>query len=139
MNPYIRNLLVQDEGVRLKPYKDSVGLLTIGIGRCLDTVGISAEECEYLFANDVKHVEAQAQTFPWYASLDPVRQAVILSMLFNLGLRGLQGFTNTLKFIEAGKYTQAADNMMVSKWAKQVGARAVRLSEMMRTGVLVRR
>jgi lysozyme len=139
MNPYIRDILILDEGLRLKPYKDSVGLLTIGIGRCLDTTGISMDECEYLFKNDTDHIEAQAQSFSWYAGLDEVRQAVVLSMLFNLGLRGFQKFVNTIKFIETRQYEKAAYNMLQSKWAKQVGKRAYRLAEMMRTGTLVRR
>jgi len=139
MNPYIQEMLVRDEGLRLTAYKCTAGKTTIGVGRNLDDVGISAEEADMLLQNDLVHIEAQAQTFPWYAGLDQVRQAVILSMLFNLGLRGFQGFTNTLKFIETGKYAQAATNMLASKWAKQVGQRANRLAEMMRSGVMVRR
>ena len=139
MNPYIRDLLVREEGLRLMPYKDSVGLLTIGIGRCLDTTGISPAECEVLFANDLAHIEAQAQTFPYYAKLDPVRQTVVLSALFQLGLRSWQSFTTTNSLIAAGKYAEAADAIGESKWAKQTPQRVGRLMEMMRTGVIVRR
>ena len=139
MNPFIKNLLIRDEGLKLTAYKCTAGKVTIGVGRNLDDVGISAEEADMLLQNDLQHIEAQALTFPWYVTLDAVRQAVILSLIFNLGLRGWQQFVNTIKLIESGQYAKAADALMESKWAKQVGQRANRLSEMMRAGVLVRR
>jgi lysozyme len=49
-------------------------------------------------------------------------------------MAGLLGFKNTLKFIETGEYKKAADNMLLSKWAKQVGQRANRLAKMMEQG-----
>jgi lysozyme len=139
VNPFIKDLLIRDEGLRLTAYKCTAGKTTIGVGRNLDDVGISAAEADLLLQNDLAHIEAQALTFPWYVTLDAVRQAVILSLIFNLGLRGFQGFVNTIKSIEAGNYADAAERLMESKWAKQVGQRANRLSEMMRTGVCVRR
>ena len=45
--------LIRDEGLELKPYRDSVGKLTIGIGRNLDDKGISESEARMLLANDV--------------------------------------------------------------------------------------
>jgi len=139
VNPFIKDLLIRDEGLRLTAYKCTAGRTTIGVGRNLDDVGISAEEADLLLQNDLQHIEAQALTFTWYVTLDAVRQAVILSMLFNLGLRGFQGFTNTIKDIESGDFAGAASRMLESKWVKQVGQRANRLAEMMKTGVLVRR
>jgi lysozyme len=55
-------------------------------------------------------------------------------MAFNLGTNGLLSFANTLKFIKDKDYIRAADNMLKSKWAEQVGKRALTLSEMIRTG-----
>jgi len=52
-----------------------------------------------------------------------------LNMCFNLGLKGLLGFNNTLAFIKAGDWERAANGMLASKWAKQVGMRAIELSE----------
>ena len=139
MNPYIRNLLIAEEGLRLTAYKCTVGKTTIGVGRNLDDVGISAAECDVLFNNDLAHIEAQAKTLPYYESLDSVRQAVVLSALFQLGLRGWQSFTTTNNLIAAGKYAEAADAMGQSKWFQQTPNRVGRLMEMLRTGVLVRR
>ena len=69
-----------------------------------------------------------------YYTLDEVRKSVLLNMCFNLGIGGLLGFNNTLSFIVAGDWERAANGMLASKWAKQVGMRAIELSEMMRKG-----
>lgn len=123
------------EGERLKPYRDTVGKLTIGIGRNLDDRGISSGESAYLLANDIQGVEIEVQrSLPWVARLDEVRQRVLVDMAFNMGIVGLLNFKRTLAAIEAGQYQQAATMMLDSKWAKQVGQRAERLSRMMATG-----
>ena len=54
---------------------------------------------------------------------------MLLNMCFNLGLKGLLGFNNTLAFIAARDWERAANGMLASKWAKQVGFRAIELSE----------
>lgn len=127
--------LKRDEGLRLSPYKDSLGKLTIGIGRCLNTVGISAGEAQMLFNNDViRTTQALASALPWTAGLDPVRLAVLQNMAFNMGVQGLLKFQNTLKLIQVGSYQIAAGEMLKSAWANQVGARAQRLSKQMETG-----
>jgi len=69
-----------------------------------------------------------------YNGLDEVRQSVLLNMCFNLGMKGLLQFKNTLNFVAAGDWERAANGMLVSKWAKQVGLRAIELSELMRKG-----
>lgn len=130
----VSTLIEQDEGRRAKLYKDTVGKWTIGIGRNLDGVGLSEDEIDYLFHNDLRKVTDQLATLPFYAKLDEVRQAVLISMCFNLGFAGLKGFVNTLAMIAAGNYQQASAGMLESKWATQVGQRAVRLAAMMRTG-----
>lgn len=134
MNPYILDMLKRDEGVRFKPYVDTVGKTTIGVGRNLTDVGISQDECDLMLANDIARTEADAQHFSWFGGLNEARQAVILNMIFNLGLRSFKGFTQTIKYLEAGDYQSAADRMIASKWAEQVGARAGRLAIIMRTG-----
>lgn len=123
------------EGERLKPYRCTAGKLTIGVGRNLEDRGISSEESAMLLANDIGNEERELlRALPWVARLDEVRQRVLLDMAFNLGLVGLLAFKRTLAAIEAGEYQQAATMMLDSKWAKQVGQRAERLSRMMATG-----
>jgi len=127
--------LIRDEAVRLKPYRDSVGKLTIGVGRNLDDVGISHDEAMTLLANDIDHASAQLRSkLPWTISLDEVRQAALINMAFNMGIGGLLGFRKFLAALEAGDYKTAAEEMMSSLWYKQVGDRAHRLSVQIETG-----
>jgi lysozyme len=133
-------LLTRHEGVRLKPYRDTTGHLTIGVGRNLDDVGISKVEAAFLLRNDIeKHWLDLMQACPWVASLDMVRALVLLDMTFNMGIGTILTFDGTLEAIQRGDYEHAADRMLRTKWASQVGAkpgqRAHRLSQMMRTGL----
>jgi lysozyme len=132
----IKAQLVRHEGLRLKPYRCTAGKLTIGIGRNLDDCGISQSEAYVMLINDIMNCEKQLQAkIPdIYNGLDEVRKSVLLKMCFNLGVSGLLGFKNTLAFIKAGDWERAANNMLVSRWAKQVGCRAIELSELMRKG-----
>jgi lysozyme len=127
--------LKRDEGLRLTPYRDTVGKLTIGIGRNLEDVGISKDEAEYLLANDLSKAKIElAQALPWVTNLDDARRGVLLNMAFNMGVKGLLKFKNTLALVKAGSYETAAQEMVKSLWAKQVGERADRLAMQMRTG-----
>ncbi len=132
----IKEQLVRHEGLRLKPYRSTAGKLTIGFGRNLDDRGISKIEAYVLLENDIQNCERQLlDEIPTiYKALDEVRQSVLLNMCFNLGLKGLLEFKNTLTIIGSGDWERAANGMLASKWAKQVGMRAIELSEMMRKG-----
>jgi len=135
MNRYLlRSQLERHEGLRLKPYLDTVGKLTVGYGRNLEDVGISRDEADFMLDNDIDQVERQLETVDEYRDLDPVRQSVIANMAFNLGFAGLMGFKNMWSAIARRDWDRAADEMLNSKWARQVGVRAVELSEIMRTG-----
>jgi lysozyme len=131
----LRDALVRDEGLRLKPYRCTAGKLTIGVGRNLDDVGINRDEAMVLLDNDIARVKADAaHAFAWFARLDPVRQDVVLNMIFNLGINRFSQFHQTIQCIEAFDYEGAADRMLQSLWAKQVGQRAIRLARQMREG-----
>jgi len=132
----IKAQLVRHEGLRLKPYRCTAGKLTIGIGRNLDDCGISQTEAYLLLENDIKNCEGQLldEIPEIYNALNEVRKSVLLNMCFNLGIGGLLGFKNTLVFVKAGDWERAANNMLVSRWAKQVGRRAIEPSELMRKG-----
>lgn len=132
----IKQQLVRHEGLRLKPYRCTAGKLTIGIGRNLDDCGISQTEAYVLLENDIQNCEKQLlnEIPEIYNSLNEVRRSVLLNMCFNLGIGGLLGFNNTLAFIAEGDWERAANGMLASKWAKQVGRRAIELSELMRKG-----
>lgn len=132
----LEDMLIRHEGLRLKPYRDSVGKLTIGVGRNLDDVGITEEEARYLLKNDIQKAVAEAKRFPWYAKLNNPRKQAIIDMIYNLGASRFLGFKKMLAALEAGDYEAAAREMLDSKWAQQVGRRATELAEIMRTGEL---
>lgn len=137
--------LRRDEGVRREAYLDTEGHWTVGIGYNLDvhplpngvTLPLSDEEISILFEISIKDVVKGLDSYlPWWTTVGEVRQRVLANMVFNLGIHGLLGFKNTLKNIHSGNYAAAADGMLKSKWAAQVGQRAIRLSKAMRTGVM---
>lgn len=119
-------------------YPDSEGYLTIGIGRLIDKRKggrLRPDEIAYLFNNDVDAAfEELTRALPWFQNLDDARRGVLVNMAFNLGVPGLLKFPKTLSLIQQGKYAEAAVEMLDSLWAKQVGDRAKRLSQQMRTG-----
>lgn len=127
--------LIEDEGYKSHIYKDSVGVWTIGIGRNLESVGLSRTESMYLAGNDVKHIDSSLTNmlpkygYTFYPRLSTARKLAVLNMAFNLGIGNLLEFINFLEFMEKKKYREAASAMLDSKWAAQVGARATRLSK----------
>lgn len=131
----MRSELIRDEAMKLKPYRDSVGKLSIGVGRNLDDVGISQIEAAQMLDSDIRRTaDALDKALPWWRGLDEVRQRVLLNMAFNMGVAGLLGFKHTLADVQAGNYDFAAAGMLASKWAGQVGDRAQRLANMMMKG-----
>ena len=128
--------LRRDEGVRKFPYTDTVGKLTIGVGRNLTDVGLYEAEVDFLLKNDIDVATAKLErVYPWFAALDPVRQSVLINMTFNLG--SISSFPRMLALVASGDYAGAAAEMLDSLWARQVGDRAKRLSLQMNTGAWV--
>jgi len=127
--------LIRDEGEVFKPYRDSEGFLTVGVGHNLDAKGISKAVSDLMLEEDIQEVlTAISRKLPWWSSLDDVRQRVVANMVFNLGITTFLHFKQTIVLIESGDYLAASKEMLNSKWATQVGPRAIRLSDMMRTG-----
>ena len=129
----LKSMLVKDEGYRERPYEDSEGVLTIGVGRNLEK-GLSFPEVMHLLENDISEARMGAERLAWVHKLNDARKDVVLSMIFNLGLAGFLEFKKTIAAIRVGDYATAAREMLDSKWARQIGERAVRLASMMRTG-----
>jgi lysozyme len=131
--------LIGDEDKRKCVYKDHLGYYTIGIGRLVDDrkpgAGLRDSEMEFMLRNDIDdRIEALGKRLPWFQNLDDARRGVLLNMSFQLGVEGLLEFKRTLALVEAGKYEEAARNMLVSLWAQQTPERAKRMSEQMKTG-----
>ena len=127
--------LKKHEGLKLKPYTDTVGKLTLGVGRNLIDKGITEQEALFMLNNDVDYFYGKlCSRINWFWAINDARQNVLVNMAFNLGIGGLLTFKKTLTLIGEAKYELAAKEMLNSKWARQVGYRAEELAEQMRTG-----
>ena len=162
MKHSLEEQLILHEGLRLETYKCPAGYWTIGVGRNLegkplrpdeqeyilgcrglkpDEVievlkerGITKDEALFLLRRDIQDCEQDLKQFDWFDRLDPVRRKVVLDMRFNLGPQGFRQFKRMIEHLAAGRYSLAAGEMVNSRWYLQVGNRARRLVEMMRTG-----
>ena len=124
--------LIRHEGWRNKPYRCSEGYLTIGVGINLDA-GLFPEEIDWLLKNRIKRCKKElGENFPLQANLATDAWLVLINMCFNLGITRLKGFKRMWAALEARDYAAAADEMLDSKWAKQVGNRAQELADKMR-------
>lgn len=136
----MRRELEGDEGRRASAYKDSLGFLTIGIGRLIDTRKggkLSDDEIDYLLANDIRAKWAQldARVPAWQTvKNDPVRMRALLNMAFQLGIDGLLGFHNSLALISNKEWAAAGRALRKSAWFQQTPNRAARVIRMIETG-----
>ncbi len=158
----LEDQLILHEGLRLEVYKCPAGYWTIGVGRNLEAKGltdfeqvyifgrdgmskqevierlkeqgVTTEQAMWLLANDISECIKDLKRFDWFDKLDDVRVKVVIDMRFNLGPQGFRQFKRMIEHLAAGRYSLAAGEMINSKWYLQVGSRARRLTEMMRTG-----
>ncbi len=127
--------LTRDEGRRSKIYRDSLGIPSIGVGRNLRDVGLSSDEIDLMLANDIDRVLVQLDAaLPWWTALSDARQRALANLCFNMGLNGLLGFHKMLAALEDGKNEEAAVALMDSVYARQTGARAERMADLIRNG-----
>jgi len=131
----IKDMIKKHEGWRSKPYNDTEGILTIGYGFNI-AQGITREEGEALLDIRLKKVFTDAILLDEFIYLDEIRQIVIIDMIYNMGLRGVKKFKNMRKAIKDGDWDRAADEMLDSRWARQVGKRATKLAKIMKEGKL---
>ena len=144
----VTDLIKRHEGLRLLPYVDSTGHRTIGYGHNLDADplpsdtyepdgSITTEIAENVLARDIGAARFPLLTNcqPWFGLLCDARQAVMIDCVFNMGWATFGRFFHTIHFIACGKYDDAADQMLASLWAKEVGPRANEDAEMMKTGL----
>tara|TARA_A100001515_G_scaffold39299_1_gene30965 strand:- start:161 stop:586 length:426 start_codon:yes stop_codon:yes gene_type:complete len=131
-------MLKRHEGVETHAYECSEGKITVGVGRNIDQsggMGLSDDEIDYLLQNDVERVVKElAAEYPWFSDLDDVRRDAMVDISFNLGATRLRLFKRALAAMETGNYKEAATEFLDSRWAKQVGSRALELTDMISSG-----
>jgi lysozyme len=123
--------LKKHEGYRQFAYQCGAGKTTVAIGRNLDDRGISEREAEYLLENDIVECLQDLSTFPYWNSLNDSQRAALIDLRFCLGAAGYRQFKRMGEALLAGKYEQAAIEIMHSKFADQTGNRATDLAKML--------
>ena len=141
----LRDQVKQDEGFSAVPYDDATGqplkvgdvlkgTLTIGWGTNLSE-GISLSVAADLLDQRLEARFAElTRGYPFVLTLAWTRQIVLGNMAYNMGIPRLAGFRRMWAALRSGDYDQAAVEMLESQWAQQVGSRATRLADVMRSG-----
>lgn len=134
-------LIGEEEGRERCVYTDSLGIQTIAIGCVVDRRMASAGLCDAAisaqFAHDSAEARSIAATFPHFTELNPVQQAVIISMAFQLGTKPLH-WPDFMAAMTARDYVKAAAAGRDSDWwRKQTPKRAEREMQMLETGLWV--
>lgn len=138
--------LQRDEGFREYLYDDETGNKivpgiriqghpTAAFGFALDVAPLTqTESLPILTSRASTAVSGLLAALPWIASLSEPRQRALANMAYNLGVHGVLKFTQFLAFMQTGEFDKAADDLALTPWASQVGARAVRIIATIRTG-----
>ncbi len=127
--------LIRHEGLRLKPYLDTVGKTSIGFGRNLSDMGITGTEAVFLLRNDIDNAYWDVMDVfgrDVFDGLGEVRQGVLINMLFNLGRPRFLTFVKMIAAVKKDDFEEAARQMKDSRWYRQVGCRAIELVWQMR-------
>ena len=138
MSQRLTDMLIKHEGSKSHAYMCTANKVTVGVGRNIDPeggIGLTKDEISFLLKNDIERVEDElSRRLPWILELSDVRIDALIDICFNLGLPRFLKFAKALDALEQREYDRAADEFMDSRWAKQVGNRAVTVSNMIRTG-----
>ena len=128
----LKERLIKEEGLELKPYRCTANKLTIGVGRNIEERGITEDEAMYLLSNDIDLVRDEVlKALPWVLKINTTAGLILFDMAFNMGVPRLLHFKKTLQYIKDEEYLKASVEMLDSRWAAQVGRRAKDLSNLM--------
>lgn len=132
----LKKQLIRDEGNAPHAYQDSLGYWTIGVGFLIDErKGGRLPDAVRDFWLDYEISKTTAELekrLPFFSKLSQVRKDTLINMAFNLGVNGLLNFKKTIQLMADGKHAEASREMLDSRWARQVGQRANRLSQQWR-------
>lgn len=130
----IKKRLIDFESMELKMYFCKSNKPTIGVGRNLLDNGITEEEAMYLLNNDIAAVIGKLDKH-WIAwrKLPITAQYVCIDVVFNMGINTWMSFRRTRSYMELNEWEKAGDELLDSKYAKQVGRRAIFNSEQLKS------
>ena len=128
----IKERIRDEEGLRLKPYKDSLGILTIGYGFRLDKLRLSNVSAEIILNDYVKWLQEDLEALEWYRGLSESVKEIIYEMSYQIGISGMLKFKKMIDLINLKDYEGASKEMRNSEWYKQTPNRVKRLVERMK-------
>lgn len=133
----LRAMLVRHEGLRLTPYRDTKGAITIGIGHNLTAKGIPASQANAWFEEDLAEAMQACLVYDWFKKLEIGRQMAVIDLMFNIGPRSFAEFHKMIAALAVQNYSEAAKQLNQSDWAKEVQpARVKDLTALLLTGIL---
>jgi len=139
----LREQLEIDEGVKYEIYNDHLGYATFGVGHLVlesdpefgDPIGTPVSESRVVeaFEQDCENVLRDCHIlYEDFDSLPEEAQQVIANMMFNMGRPRLSKFKGMKRGVDSRDWNAAADEMVDSRWYRQVTKRADRLVERIR-------
>lgn len=141
MTSLAAKLIEEEEGRRAQPYYDSLGYVTVGVGHLCDPrrpCPMPEHVIDALLDHDLAEARESASHLPGWSRLNEVQQAVLVSMVFQIGVAGVRGFRKMLEALAAGDFRAAAREGRDSKWARaDTPRRAERQMRMLETGLWV--
>lgn len=142
-----RTILIEDEGLRYNPYRDTKGNWTIGVGHyigpVLEKLVLDLDTCMFMLMKDIGNKVDDLHNLygeEFYESLPRPRQLALLSWAFTMSRRSQETFVNFNRFVKAGDWDNAAREVLDSKWASDVDPRHTdhgrdnRIAFMIKTG-----
>jgi len=139
-------LLDEEEGNKLQPYYDHLGFATVARGRLIDPrkpCPIPQSVADLLNADALASARRDAARVPGWAACNEVQKAVLVSMVYQLGLApfdgdGIRDWKNFVAAMRVGNFVQAAKEGRDSLWwREQTRARAERQMRMLESGLWV--
>jgi lysozyme len=132
-------MIKNHEGLRLERYICPTGHPTIGYGHTgihVQKGRITQAEADQIFEEDFIKYSALAQKIPEFSSLDPARQGALIDLVYNLGYKGFMNFQKTRQALATQNWSEAASELLNSRYARQVGRRAQTIANIFKTGQL---
>ena len=129
------NRIKHHEGFRSRAYRCTENHLTIGYGFAIKDLDLDEDLAEEILLRKLeKLIKRVRNKFDWLDSVPHEVQGVIVEMSYQMGLSNVSKFKKALHAMQMLQWKKAADEMLDSRWAKQVGKRATKLSEVMKSG-----
>ena len=126
----------QHEGFSSTVYQCTEGYDTIGYGFAVKDLYLSKEICNKILKQKISELKLKiSQKFDWFKDSPDQVQEVVINMCYQLGVTGVSKFRKAISAMQEGEWSEAADEMLDSLWARQTPNRAKELSDIVRNQV----